>query len=440
MKENKITPLKIGIRAQDIQTGLQDVQASLLDAETKKVRLVGMAERLAIHIRGSDVITDCKKLEYIATQFGIDALTLPSVLNVLEELDWVTVEKSGTDIKKVEETIPYFSDIYSKAGEYFLNSNPSEIEVATIDVCDMLALTPIIKETLKDELGLSKKDFQLILDIGKTGKIVDEYDSKKTKTKIMYSPLYWTENPEKIENMYVLLKKYGADKVSETLKKIKDYQGRPVSDTIFGAGAQSIDDETAIISEAIKRGIILAPAVDSLSGKKNFAFIPFVGLPLEEKITLEKAMAVLACVRYGQHFALITQIQHPEAILVKLLKSPYQFGSHTEIKQQYAILVGRGMGTVFPDRQLKGRYYFRLHPTEENLKAVKLAIDLLKVGELMEDKGVSKDLKNLLFNAGSYEEALRTLPKIKTPAHISSSSREMFVDVLNETMDELRGA
>lgn len=440
MNGSKIELLKIGLRAQDIQTSVQDVDLGPLNAETKNIRLVGMVERLAIHIRGVDVIEDYKKVEYIASQFGIDSLVLPKVLEVLQDLEWVRVEKKGNVIKKVEESVPYFSDIYSVAGEYFDSSNPSEIEEATIELCDSLALSPSTEEEIKKKLGLNNRAYKIVMDIGKSGKFIDHYKSARTKEKVLYSPLYWVENPDKLEDMYELLKEFGADRVYDALKKIKDYQGFPLMDDILRGDYDTLSEKKKIIAEAIRRGIILAPEVNSLRGLKNFAFTPHIGISIEEKIILEKAMAILACIRYGEHFGLITRIKYPEAILDKLLNPPYRIGSHTEIRKQYAILVGRGVGKIFQNRLIKDRYYFELIPTDENKKAVKLAKDLLKVGELLEEKGLSKNLQNVLFYPGSYEEAMRTLPKLKKPAYTSTETEENIFNILNDTIDKIRGA
>jgi len=146
-------------------------------------------------------------------------------------------------------------------------------------------------------------------------------------------------------------------------------------------------------------------------------------------------MAILACVRYGEHFGLITKIRYPKAILDKLLDSPHVIGPHTEIRKQYALLVGRGIGRIFPDRVLSDRWYFQLIDKEENIKAVKLAKDLLVVGESISDRGFQEELQKILFTPGSYEEALRTLPRLKKPA---SFSPETHKHILNEIMDVLR--
>ena len=288
MSSSKIDHLKIGLRSQDIQTSVQDVNLGALNAETKNIRLVGMVERLAIHIRGADVIDNYKKLEYIASQFGIDSLgVLPNVLEVLEELEWVRVSKKGSVIKKVEESVPYFSDIYSTAGEYFNNTDHSEIEDATIVVCDSLFLSPSTEEEIKKKFGLDDTAYNMVLDIGKSGKFIDHYKSAKTKERILYSPIYWVENPDKLETVYELLKRFGASRVYSALKKIRDYQGYPLTDDLLKGDYDTLPEDVKIIAEAIRRGIILAPEVNSVKGKRNFAFTPYGGIPIEESVNVK---------------------------------------------------------------------------------------------------------------------------------------------------------
>jgi len=437
MSKSNLDHIKIGLRTQDIQTSVQDIDLGPLNAEIKKIRLIGMAERLAIHIRGADVIDDYKKLEYIASQFGIDSLVLPNVLEVLEELEWARVDKEGNVIKKVEESVPYFSDIYSTAGEYFNNTDHSEIEDAAIEVCDILSLSPFGEEELKNKIGVDDDEFNIILDIGKSGKIIDHYKSEKTNEKVLYSPLYWIENPDKIEIVYDLLKTFGADRIYNALKNIRDYQGFPLPAGFMKGDYGHIHKDMEVLSEMIRRGVVLAPEVSSLKGKRSFAFTPYTGIPIEEKLILEKAMCILSCIRYGEHFGTITRVKYPELLLNTLLSPPHRTKKpHTEARMQYALLVGRGIGRIFPSRQYSNRYYFELIPTEENKKAVQLAKDLLRVGEAVYGKGVSTKLQEILFYPGSYKEAMRTLPKLRIPPQISGKTQEQ---ILNRIMDALRG-
>lgn len=432
-------PLRVALRAQDVQTSTQDINLGPLNAEIKNIRLIGMTARLALHIRGTEVIKDYKRLEYIAGQLGVDALALPSVLSVLEELGWVRVRSSANRNKIVEESVPYFRDLYPEMGRYYQEHDHSEIEDGLIRCCDDLAVSPITEGEMRNQMGLDNKALGLVLDIGKSGKLIQSYQAKSTGEKVYYSPVYWVEHPDKMQQMYELLKKYGAAKVYRTFEKIRDYQGMPLAQDVI-SGDNVTSEEMKILAEAIRRGIILAPVVDSHSGAKLFAFTPYVGISVEEKIILEKAMAVLACVRYGQHFGAITKIKYPGRILDVLLEPPHTIGPHTEIKKQYAILVGRGVGRIYPDRSQPDRCFFQLISTDENTRAVELARDLLNIGEVMERKGFSQDLHDVFFYEGSYEEAMRTVPKVKEPAQLSPESRERVSDIINDVMDKLRGA
>ena len=435
-----LKPLKVGLRAQDVQTSVQDVELGPLNAETKNIRLVGMAERLAIHIRGADIIRDYRRLEYIASQFGIDSLgVLPKVLDVLQELSWVRVDNSGPE-PKVEETVPYFTDIYTAAGSYFQASKPSEIETAALAVCDALASSPTTKEQLLGALGIDEKAYRTIVDIGKSGRFLEEYQSPAAKAPVLYSPLFWVENPTKLDDLAELLQAYGAEDVCRALARVRSYPGLPLRDAVL-APDQELRREDEIARELIRRGILLAPDVTSHSGRKNFAFTPHVGIPVERKMVLEKAMAILACIRYGEHFGAITRIKFPTDIIDRLISPPHRIGSHTEIRRQYALLVGRGMGRSFPDRHNPGRFYFELVPKPENIQACRLARDLLAAGDVLEGKGLSLDLQRLLLHpGGSYEEAMRTLPKLRQSVTISAETQRRLASVLDDTMDKLRGA
>lgn len=431
-----IEPLKIGIRCQDIQTSLQDFDMGPLGVETKNIRLLGMAERLAIHIRGSDVIDDYRKLEYVSSQFGIDPLILKETLRVLEDVGWIRVKSRGSNIIRVEETVPYFNDIYSEIGEYYENISHSEVEDAIIGVTDLLALSPLGELELKGKFGIDNSLFDTILDIGKTGMFIDKYELEDSGESVLYSPLYWVENPEKVEKIYEMLKKYGAENILNSLNTIRNYQGYPLPDSLFSKEQVNLTKKDEIFIELIKNGMLLTPRVNSHSGEKNFAFTPNVGVSIEEKVILEKAMAILSCIRYGEHFAMITKIKFPGVIIDRLLSSPYKIGSHTEIRRQYAILVSRGVGRIFPDSTNSKRWYFQLIDTKENLKAVRLAKDMLLVGESISQRGVVEELKKVFFYHGSYEEYQRVPPKLKKSPYVSEKTEEK---IFSKIIDSLRG-
>ena len=157
----------IGLRAQDIQTGLQEVQvagpaAGMLDTTL----LVGMACRLAIHIRGVDIIDDEQRLYLLGDRIGINSLVLPTVLELLEEAEFATIERSLGHIKRISERVPYFGNIYDRLGEIWGDRNPHEVEQATIQILDKLVDGPRALTNIRSNYSLDDSDFDTLLRVG----------------------------------------------------------------------------------------------------------------------------------------------------------------------------------------------------------------------------------------------------------------------------------
>jgi hypothetical protein len=104
----------IGLRAQDVYSGLQTVDqtSGIIAAELDVTRLTGMAATVAANIKGIDIIKDPKTLRVIAAQqWGIDSFALPHVLELLQEVDYVTLRQNarGKTIE-IDEHIPLLHD------------------------------------------------------------------------------------------------------------------------------------------------------------------------------------------------------------------------------------------------------------------------------------------------------------------------------------------
>ncbi len=425
----KITDQEIGLRAQDIQTGLQDVglggpASGLLDT----TRLIGMAERLAIHIRGAEVIDDYERLCAVGSRLGIDSLVLPNVLEVLEEAEFVTVQRGGTRV--VYEDVPYFGDIYERLGSLWRSRRTTEIEQASVHLLQTLASAPLTANDLSQSLGLTKPDLALIKDLGDTGGYIRAYRSPSDGDEVVYSPLFWDEHPEAV---YSLLKKYTAEEIAAAIGGVREYQGLPLLDL-----TSTPTRETQILLEAINYGILPTPAVDASRGKRYFAFTPYAGsLPLSasEKAVVQKARAVLACIRYGQHFGGITKIRHPELILNALAEKG-RLGAHSEIGRQYSLLVMEGVGRIVKDSIYSDRYHFVLIDTEDNKKALAVARDMLVVGEAITERGLDKPVRDVLFSSGVVQEPLTTLAEFKrNPKYSDESIKRDF----ERLVDRVRG-
>jgi len=226
--------------------------------------------------------------------------------------------------------------------------------------------------------------------------------------------LYHDENPEKL---IALFDRFPDIDVSKKIRDIRRYQGSPV---------EKITDP--VIIESIKMGCIPTPAVDSSGGKKYFAFTPIQGVGKLEKALLEKARAIVACVRYGQHFADVTKIREPLDILYAM-KIKRGIGSHSEILRQYALLHKLGVGRISRDPYHTRRYNFNLIDTDENMRALDLAIQYLTVDEVIKpDPSVLKARQLLLPGiVGSYDSATATRMSI-----YSIQQTAMSEDSVNE--------
>jgi hypothetical protein len=164
-----------------------------------------------------------------------------------------------------------------------------------------------------------------------------------------------------------------------------------------------------------------------------YSFAPYTGGLLgseTEKTILDKARALVSCLRYGNEAATITKIRNPQLILSKLMDSTRQHrvGPHSELKQQYGMLVGKQLGKVI--QASGGRYYFELIATPDNLRACRIAIELMSSGEIMGEKESNTDAA-LLLVSGSITHPLREV-------RVAKKKRAARADELNDLVERLR--
>ena len=401
----------ITARLQDINEGLVRQSGGLVEAHFRKSKRFGAAARVCNLIRGCDVVSDYNSLVASVGELGIGADTLDAALRELEEIGYVSLHRSGGDIHKIEERIPLLDDRFASLGEKFVDSRPSDIEKATVRLLDDLMLSPDRSRSLCQKRSLDSKSFDIIRDVGRTGEFLKTYTSPVDGAEIAYSPLYHDENPEKTIE---LIDAFPNEDVVAILRSIRDYQGKPVD---------GITDP--VLRAAIETGCLPTPTVNSTNGSKKFMFTPLQGVGKLEKALLEKARAIVACVRYGEHFAGVTKILYPKAILERL-KSNKQIGPHSEIKDQYVLLQKLGVGVIRKSLQYTSRFVFHLYDTEENMRALDMAIQYLTVHEIVRGDPREEDARQLLL-PGVYESPLRTRMEIQhvkeTKMSASSVSR-----------------
>jgi hypothetical protein len=94
----------------------------------------------------------------------------------------------------------------------------------------------------------------------------------------------------------------------------------------------------------------------------------------------------------------------------------HRLGDHSELKEQYGMLVKKGIGRI--EATPNGRYAFALIPTEDNLLACRLALELITSGEVLSDKDPLAAQAAMYLVSGAISHPIREVKvaKKKRPA------------------------
>ncbi len=351
--DNKI----IGVRSLDIQTGLYKYSDPILDLKIGETILIGKAASLASHLRGIQVIEDYEALKALASKLGINSTELLSVLDILDEIEYIRIIGNKRKPTKIEVLITYFEETYERLGEKWKDDSPDEFEQKMIGIIQDLSNFRVSERDLVSRYDLKNDDLNIITHIGKNGGFIDSYFGNEQN--YFFSPLYMEENPEKILSF---LDNYDEDKVKSTLKLLDSKPGYPI------LNLTNISD--SIILELMSSNILQAPAITASGGKVNFLFAPFVNTTDKEMI--RHARNVVSAVRYGEKFSQYSELKDPGLFLQRLIERGYIGKTpHTDIEAQYGVLRDNGLGRI--EEIVPGRYRFYLADTDYAKDVVRLA-------------------------------------------------------------------
>jgi hypothetical protein len=410
-----------GLRCQDIHSGLRAIDPnSPALASLDDTRMVGMAATLASTIRGQDVIRDAQTLKVVAAdQLDVDSLAFPAVVEILDAAGFVhTVERKGGKIVSFVEEVPFHQDLYQTLGEVWADRGPTEMEQEMVSTIHRLAAGPVPTEELANELGLNARDVSPLLELGRQADLVKSVAT--IDGEVLYSPFMGFENPGLLGDV---LASVGPGQLQEEIGRVRAYQGLPVDVHAHPA-----------LADAIARGLILAPSVE----RPDQVAQPFAALPYIPDVTLfgvrkpilDKALAVLACVRCGQHFGGATGISRPLSILDALLDPGrgHRLKPHSSHRRQYQLLFRKQIVDFLPS----GTWVMpRLIDTDDNVAAVRLARDLIAYGEPLDDRaGSSEEARKLLMMEGTYLTPLRTVHQRRKELHLNERQYERAMDAL----------
>lgn len=357
--------LLIGLRAQDFHEGLRHTGAfGPKDVHYAKTLLIGKAASLAMHLRGLLFIENMTQLQYAASSLGIGA-ELPLVLRELEEVDFLSIIKAGDEIRRIDLRVPEFKSGYSDLGERWKILKPSEIESASVIALDRLYKGPVPRAKLIDSFGFSGSGSSILFDIMKQGNLLSEQPVDGQP--ITYTPLAVDGNPSAYLNWATNF----PIEVQTVLSALQGQQGLPLEDSTISGNPALLD--------AVATGVLMPVQVSGSTGERRFLFAPKGGLTPDERTILDKARAIVSCVRYGERYAASRKIKFPRRILETLQENKRFKKGHPDLFDQYGLLVEKLIG--HPIDVGGGRWNFEIDDTVENMKALQVAIEMVEYGE-----------------------------------------------------------
>lgn len=405
--------MTLGLRTQDFQEGLRETGTfGPKEAYFEKTLRIGKAAVLAMHMRGLLFIDDYTSLQFAAGQLGIGGSELPAILRELEEVDFIRVMRSGEEIRRVDIRVPEFRTGYEDLGSRWEDLKPSEIERAAVETLQSLVLLPRREVDLLQALGLESGEISILQDVMRDGQLLRVQTISGEK--IAFTPLVVDENP----TAYLKWASKFPSEVSEALKTLTEHQGLPISDPVIAANPS--------LEDAVATGVLMPVLIEGATVTQEFVFAPRGGLTSHERVILDKARAVVACVRYGQRFAAGRKILRPRAILERLREHKRFRRGHPDLRTQYNLLLEKLIG--HPVDEGGGLWNFEIYDTDENMKALDIAIEMLEIGETPTAK-IDLAAKKALLAQSSY---LGPIPSRTRLARSIKGSPETQAEIIKQ--------
>ncbi len=412
--------------AYDLQTGLARYDITELPA----LKEIGMAASLAVHIKGLAEI-DFDVLRQVSDYyFDIPSYALKNILELLEEIQLVQLITLGRTIKTVIPSIPHFDNLYDVLGKAATDtSHLNEHEQAILVVLDRLSQSPENKDSLLASTGIDRLVYDRCLEVGEVGGIISQRRARARS--ILVSPLYFADG---LDSLADLAARAGSTEIRQVLDIVKHHQGWPLSLLTAGGkigGYQLNAEQIMLVKQLASEGVLKPPTINFSGRAEPFIFTPRPGagrLNASNREIYERAMALVAAVRKGQFLADQFRIKMPVRLLMSLRDKGY-LNPNSEAAVQYQNLVA--MRVAFVVNSGGGQYRLQLNRTEENIRALDLAISLLRTGDIT-DMEINQDARIALTKDEKYIQSIVASAELKKreKLKVSESVRNEFDQLL----------
>ncbi|KUM36491.1 hypothetical protein [Arthrobacter sp. EpRS71] len=415
-----------GLRCQDVHSGLRNLDPnSPILGPLNDTRLVGMAATLSGLIRGHDVIQDAQALMQVAAhQLDVNLLSFGDVIRVLEDAGFVQgVQRRGGKITTFTETVPYYDDLYATLGEAWRDRAPTEVEQQLLIVIDGLSKSPVPLEDLETSFSLDGQALPDLLEVATNAGLIQTL--KTIDGDVLYSPFFGFENPALLESLVI---DHGTDQLIGEFAAVRARQGLEIDPAKY-----------PLLTGAVAGGLVMAASVRLPDGTMQpFAAMPYVSDPqllTARKPVLDKALAVLACLRCAENYGEYNTLSSAGLInVIDKLLDPYRgfLAPNSAHRRQYELMRNAGLLVFGPDSKPGGTWVTpKFVDTKDNREALMLARDLILHGELIERRVDDAVARQALASGKDYRAPMQTSHRIRQYAE---PSPEHFGKIFEKAM------
>ncbi|MBI4219435.1 MAG: hypothetical protein HY682_04765 [Chloroflexi bacterium] len=345
-------------------------------ADFDQLTIIGMAVRLALHLRGVPAVAYDLLRQVALHLLQIPPTALRAVMQMLAEAEFVRLHTEGGNIRSVVPVVPFYEDLFQRMGEVAGETGLSEPEMLTLSMLDRLAKSPTVKSAFY-EVGAEKNLVERMVQVGRAGGYVTAHRARGRD--MLASPIYFPENADAFAD---LAAGNGSGRVARVISLLARHQGWPLAliERQERIGDDTLSpEEVRIVRALADEGFAPPPMIEtSHSGANSFLFGPKPGFPRlipTKRHIYECAMALVAAVRQGQLLPARFAIRWPVLLLSKL-RDAKRIGASSEAIEQYRALAVMRVGRL--ETTPAGRAEFHLINTEENREAVDLALLLVQ--------------------------------------------------------------
>jgi hypothetical protein len=322
---------QITSKAVEISKSLVGTAPGMFTHDLGVTGTIGDAARLALTIRQRGVEISRETLAAVSAALKIDSrLTESDLVPLFEDLGWWEVKRRGTKLLGVVERVPPVEDVLGILGQEWWNRGPTQVDTASVKALSLLATRPYERQALLSEIEVDDSFLASALEYGEQAQYLGKFASIETGSEIIWSPLYWANNADKVRRF---LEKQNEPKfvsISKLAAEFTRYPGRPVD--------QIDSSQQSLLDAGIWHGFFPTSKVKDRQKKDYeyaFASSPVFGTDPKSDI-FEKARMIVSCIRHGQYHAEISTIKYPFFILRAMRTN--QMKPHSYANIQYAIL------------------------------------------------------------------------------------------------------